>query len=73
MQGTMRRFVCVVGLGLAMGLTAGCANESAKKAKECEAKAEEMADSEACKQCCEDAGAAGHSYVNLDKAECKCL
>lgn len=60
-------------LASGLGLTVGCdGGEKAKKMEECSEKASEMEDAEACKKCCEDAGASGHSYMNLSETTCTC-
>ena len=62
-------FLLASGLGLATGCDGG---EKKKKMDECSAKAKDMEDGEACKKCCTDAGASGHTYMNLGEASCTC-
>lgn len=62
-------FLLASGLGFAVGCDGG---EKAKKMEECSAKAKDMKDGDECKKCCEDAGASGHSYMNLSETTCTC-
>ena len=62
-------FIFASGLGLTVGCDGG---EKKKKMEACAEKAKEMKDGDECKKCCEDAGASGHTWMNLSEASCSC-
>ena len=69
----MKRLLLLVACLLLLGVQLGGCGPDKAKMEACGKSDAALKSGDGCAKCCKDAGAQGHSYMNFDKAECKCL